>query len=210
MSISKGAKLPLSFYLNDDVVHLAKSLLGKILITNIDGDLTSGIISETEAYNGIFDKASHAYNNRRTKRTEVMYATGGIAYVYFNYGMHHLFNVVTAKAETPCAVLIRGIIPLDGIDIQLKRRKIEQPLHLLANGPGKVCQALGINLLHNGISLLESTIWIEDTKEQISDFLITSGPRVGVSYAAEDTLLPYRFILNNKRYKPVVLTNKKA
>ena len=102
-------KIPLSFYQSDDVVFLARSLLGKSLLTFLDGKLTGGIITETEAYAGINDKASHAYGGRKTKRTEVMYREGGVCYVYLCYGIHYLFNVVTGKKDVPHAVLIRGI-----------------------------------------------------------------------------------------------------
>lgn len=196
-------KLPLSFYQNDDVLFIAESLIGKTLHTFIDGKLTGGIIAETEAYAGIIDKASHAYGERRTQRTEVMYSEGGISYVYFSYGMHHLFNVVTAAKGIPHAVLIRGMIPVKGIDVQLKRRKIRQPLTVLTNGPAKVCQALGIDLKINGTSLLGNTIWIEGSNEKVKKEEIITGPRVGVGYAEEDAQLPYRFILNDPRYRPV-------
>src|ERR1017187_7820728 len=115
-------KLKREFYLREDVVQIAKELLGKVLFTNIGGKITAGIITETEAYAGITDKASHAYNNRRTPRTETMYAEGGVAYVYLCYGIHHLFNVVTAQKDTPHAVLIRAIKPIEGIPAILKRR----------------------------------------------------------------------------------------
>ena len=104
-------KLKREFYLREDVVQIAKELLGKVLFTNIGGKITAGIITETEAYAGITDRASHAYNNRRTARTEVMYAVGGTSYVYLCYGIHHLFNVVTNKKDIPHAVLIRAIKP---------------------------------------------------------------------------------------------------
>ena len=117
------SKLSADFYQRDDVLLISHELLGKVLCTNFHGKLTSGIIVETEAYAGITDKASHAYGGRRTKRTKTMYASGGTAYVYLCYGIHHLFNIVTNKENIPHAVLIRAIQPRVGIDIILQRRK---------------------------------------------------------------------------------------
>ena len=200
------SKLPLSYYTRTNTLEIAKNLLGKYLITNINGKVTGGIIAETEAYNGVSDKASHAYNGRRTNRTETMYSLGGISYVYFSYGMHYLFNVVTSVKDDPKAVLIRGIIPKIGIEEQMKRRNFtnKEKKHL-TNGPAKVCQALGITKNQNGISLLGNSIWIEDKNYKIpkNEIIITS--RVGVEYAEEDSMLPYRFIIDNPEYNPVKL-----
>jgi DNA-3-methyladenine glycosylase len=140
------AKLKRSFYTRDNVVAVARELLGKFLITRIDGVLTSGMITETEAYGGISDRASHAYNGRRTNRTEIMFAEGGTAYVYLCYGIHHLFNVVTHKKDTPHAILIRAIEPVEGIDIMVERRKKERLDFSLTSGPGALSQALGIHV----------------------------------------------------------------
>ena len=192
-------KIPLSFYKNKDVLAVAQSLLGKSIFTMIDGMLTGGIITETEAYAGKTDKASHAYGGRRTQRTETMYMPGGYSYVYFTYGMHHLFNIVTSLQDDPQAVLIRGIIPTEGIDIQEKRRN--QNGKYLANGPAKLCQALGITLKQNCIPLSEDVIWLQDQEEIIKQTDIIICPRVGVDYAGEDVLLPYRFIWNHPDYK---------
>lgn len=192
-------KIPLSFYKNKDVLAVAQSLLGKSIFTMIDGMLTGGIITETEAYAGKTDKASHAYGGRRTQRTETMYMPGGYSYVYFTYGMHHLFNIVTSLQDDPQAVLIRGIIPTEGIDIQEKRRN--QNGKYLANGPAKLCQALGITLKQNCIPLSEDVIWLQDQEEIIKQTDIIICPRVGVDYAGEDALLPYRFIWNHPDYK---------
>jgi len=193
-------RIPLSFYQNKDVLAVAQSLLGKSIFSMIQGVLTGGIITETEAYAGISDKASHAYGGRRTKRTEPMYMPGGTSYVYFTYGMHHLFNIVTSIKDDPQAVLIRGIIPTAGIDIQKKRRN-QKEKHL-ANGPAKLCQALGITLKQNGIPLSGDIIWLQDEGEIVKQKDIIICPRVGVDYAGEDALLPYRFIWNHPDYKP--------
>jgi DNA-3-methyladenine glycosylase len=116
ISNTKMKKLTLDFYKRTNVLLIAQELLGKILVTNRDGIITSGRIVEVEAYNGFIDKASHAFGGRRTNRNEIMYADGGLAYVYLCYGIHHLFNVVTHTKETPHAVLIRALEPVKGID----------------------------------------------------------------------------------------------
>ncbi len=203
-------KLPLSFYRQPNVLEIAKSLIGKYLFSKIDGNLCGGIIAETEAYAGIHDRASHAWNGRRTKRTETMYLPGGISYVYFTYGMHHLFNVVTAGKNVPHAVLIRGIIPTRGIEMQKVRRNMPVGGKQLTNGPAKVCQAMGISLRHNALSLLGNVIWIaEDEFTQQKEKIVTTS-RVGVDYAGEDALLPYRFYLDFPGYSPVKNRNQKA
>jgi DNA-3-methyladenine glycosylase len=199
-------KLEKDFYLSEDVVAISKDLLGKYLYTKIDGKLTAGIITETEAYAGEIDKASHAYNNRRTNRTEIMFADGGVSYVYLCYGIHHLFNVVTNYKNTPHAVLIRAIKPVEGLKTILERRKIEYSSEIIkqidsgkkkiAGGPGTVTQALGIKTKHTGIDLTGNVIWIEDKGLKIKKKDIIVGPRVGVDYAEEDAKLPYRFIIN--------------
>lgn len=199
-------KLEKDFYLSENVVDISKDLLGKYLFTKIDGKLTAGIITETEAYAGEIDKASHAYNNRRTNRTEIMFADGGVSYVYLCYGIHHLFNIVTNYKNVPHAVLVRAIKPVVGIKTILERRNIEptkENIKLIesgkkkiANGPGTVSQALGIRTKHSGLDLSGKTIWIEDRGIKIHKKEIIAGPRVGVDYAGEDAKLPYRFIVN--------------
>ncbi|MDD2413441.1 MAG: DNA-3-methyladenine glycosylase [Bacteroidales bacterium] len=191
-------KLPKSFYLQEDVVSIARQLIGKVLYTNIDGIITAGIISETEAYEGTTDKASHAFGNRRTKRTETMFAEGGIAYVYLCYGMYELFNVVTNIKDIPHAVLIRGIIPYEGLEAMAQRRGVEKIKQKDVNGPGKLSKALSITRDLNGFDLSSDVIWIEDKEIQIEDNQIVADKRIGINYAEEDALLPYRFILNKK------------
>lgn len=186
-------KLKKPYYLEPNVVKLAKDLLGKVLVTREGKILTSGIITETEAYNGIVDKASHAYGNRRTERTEIMFREGGTSYVYLCYGIHYLFNVVINVKDHPHAVLIRAIQPLQGKEIILRRRGVAKPDKKLCIGPGKVSQALGITLKHNGLDLTGDKIWIEDRGIQLKPKDILVGPRIGVDYAGEDAKLPYRF-----------------
>ncbi len=187
-------KLKKKFYLSDDVVATARTLLGKHLCTNFDGKgLTSGIITETEAYAGIIDKASHAYGGRRSERTEIMYWEGGVAYVYLCYGVHSLFNIVTSKKNNPHAILIRAIKPMSGIGLMLERTGKKALNEKSGIGPGKVTKLLGIHYSHTGTSLLGNEIWLEDKGMKISSESIIACPRVGVDYAGEDARLPYRF-----------------
>ncbi len=186
-------KVPFKFYLREDVVQVRQELLGKELCTNINGRVSKAVITETEAYAGVADKASHAYGGKRTKRTEPLYARGGTAYVYLCYGIHHLFNVVTNEIDTPHAILIRAGKPLDGIDVMESRRNKQATDSAFLNGPGSLGQALGITTTLSGVSLLEDQIWIEDREISIEPGNIRSGPRIGIEYAAEDAARPYRF-----------------
>ena len=194
-------RLPLSFYKQEDVVQIARDLLGNFLITNIgDKGITGGMIVETEAYAGAIDKASHAFGNRKTPRTRIMYEEGGVAYVYFIYGFHYLFNVITNYSQVPHAVLIRAIEPVDGIDLMLKRRNMQTVERKLTAGPGILCKALGITKEQNGISLIEDTIWIEDRHANVPAGNVIAGPRINVSYAGDDALLPYRFTIKDNKW----------
>jgi len=193
-------KLQASYYLNEDVVSLAKDLLGKVLYTDLNGNITAGIIVETEAYFGIKDKASHAYGGRRTNRTETMYAPGGIAYVYLCYGMHHLFNVVSSKHGDPQAVLIRAIEPLVGKEIMEERRNMPANKAAISSGPGSAAKALGIDKNFNGKDLTGDEIWIENHQLHLNDHQIASVPRVGIAYAQEHALLPWRFFIKGNKY----------
>lgn len=186
-------RLGLEFYLNEDVVDAAKKLLGKVLVTQVEGVLTSGVICETEAYAGVNDRASHAFGGRRTERTETMYKQGGHAYVYLCYGIHELFNVVTHSENIPHAVLIRGIIPLDGTDVIKERRGGAKKQ--IGIGPGNVSKCLAITRKLNGEDLVNSEhIWIEDRGIVVQENEIISGPRIGVDYAGEDANREYRFV----------------
>jgi len=187
-------KLDTAFYRREDVVEISRDLLGKVICTRIDGRLTEAVITETEAYAGLADKASHAYGGRRTARTEPMYAAGGIAYVYLCYGIHHLFNVVTNVEGTPHAVLIRAARPLRGTDVMLARRSQARLDDKLMSGPGNLSRALAISTALSGADLGGCTVWLEDRGIRIRSRDITSGPRIGVDYAAEDAALPYRFV----------------
>src|SRR3954464_5834351 len=142
--------LPRSFYDRQDVTIIARELVGKILMTRFDNVITAGRIVETEAYNGAVDKASHAYGNRRTNRTEVMFGKAGTAYVYLCYGIHHLFNVVTNREGTPHAILIRAVEPIIGIEIMQNRTKKKLLDNTITRGPGNGAKGLGIFSLHRG------------------------------------------------------------
>lgn len=187
------SQLPRSFYARPDVVAVSRELIGKVLVTRIGGKLTSGIITETEAYMGAVDRASHAYGGKVTPRNKIMYGEPGRAYVYLCYGIHHLFNVVTNKPGVAHAVLVRAVHPLEGLDVMLKRRKVKK---LTTGGPGTLTQALGILTSHTGTDLLGDLITIEDRGIVAPPKSIVTGPRIGVDYAGEDALLPYRFHIN--------------
>ncbi len=193
-------KLPFSFYQEEDVNSLAVQLLGKQLFTCINGELTGGTIVETEAYKGIIDKASHAYGGRFTNRTSTMYEAGGISYVYLCYGIHHLFNVVTAPSNTPHAVLIRGLEPYAGLDIMLRRRSMSALKPNLTAGPGALSKALGIDKNLNAKDLTGDEIWIEDNGIRFQSQEIVAVPRVGVAYAGDHALLPWRYYVAGNRF----------
>ncbi|HTN07166.1 DNA-3-methyladenine glycosylase [Agriterribacter sp.] len=193
-------KLDYNFYNRPDVVKIARELLGKVLVTDWEDGLTSGRIVETEAYKGVTDRASHAYNGRRTTRTEVMFNDAGSGYVYLCYGIHHLFNVVTNIKNTPHAILIRAIEPLQGINIMLQRTGKQKADRTLTSGPGNVSKALGILTRHSGISLMDNMVFIADDGFVLQQKDIMATPRIGVDYAGEDALLPYRFFIRNNIY----------
>jgi DNA-3-methyladenine glycosylase len=193
-------RLSSSYYLHPDIVAIAKDLVGKILVTHIDGKLCSGLIVETEAYAGVTDKASHAYGGKNTPRTQPMFQQGGIAYIYLCYGIHHLFNVVTNIEGIPHAALIRAIEPIEGVSHMLERRGLTELSFNLTNGPGKVSKALGLTSSLSGSSLTGNHIWIEDRGIVIHPKNIIKSARVGVAYAKEDALLPYRFRIKGNQW----------
>lgn len=194
---------PLSktYFENDDVVFLAKDLIGKQLTTHINGVITSGIITETEAYAGQGDKACHAHLGRFTKRTKVMYESGGIAYVYLCYGIHHLFNIVTNTKGNADAILVRAIEPTLGIDIMQERRGKSKVDKTLTSGPGNISKALGISKSHNTQSVTSDNIWIDDIGYKPSNIKETT--RIGIDYAGEDAELPWRFYDKDSKFVSV-------
>ncbi len=194
-------KLDKDFYLRDDVFEISRELLGKHLFTKVgDDEITGGMIVETEAYAGVIDKASHAYGERRTDRTKIMYHHGGVAYVYLCYGIHSMFNVITNKEDVPHAILVRAIQPTHGIETILKRRNSNKLKRNTAGGPGMLTRALGITLNHDGLNLSGDTVWIEDMGEKISKQNIIESPRVGVDYAEEFASKPWRFRVKESRW----------
>ena len=193
-------KLPVEFYERDNVIEIARDLLGKILITKFDGIITSGRIVETEAYIGITDRASHSYNGKRTARNEHMYSAPGISYVYICYGMHHLFNVVTNKKEVPDAVLIRAVEPLEGIAAMLERTGKKKLDNTLTKGPGNVGKALGIAKEHSGLNLLGNKIFICDDNIVLNEKEIGASKRIGVESAGVAAAYEYRFFVKGNKY----------
>ena len=194
-----GKKLKRSFYLREDTLGVARDLLGKLLVVpDAEGRRVSGIIVETEAYLGVSDRAAHSYGGRRTARNEVMYGLAGHVYVFFVYGMYYQFNVVTGRRDHPHAVLIRGVEPVEGLEIMRSRRG-EMKDRNLTSGPGKLCIALGIDRSLNGEDLLGSRVWLEDHRS-LADDEIAFGKRVGVDYAGEDAEKPWRFWLKGNEF----------
>ena len=192
-------KLPLSFYQRDDAVLIARELLGKHVYTNIDGQLTGGVIVETEAYQGPEDRGSHAYNHRRTPRNETMFSAGGIVYMYICYGIHDMLNVVTGTDGTSHAVLIRAVDPRVGVDIMRERRGVFNEDTRLCRGPGALAKALGLVKAHNGLNLLEDTIWIEDRNEVVDVGDIIASARVGMNFDGPYKTIPWRFYIKGNK-----------
>lgn len=192
-------KLNEEFYQGRSVVQIARNLLGKGLFTRIGKMTTGGVIVETEAYSWK-ERGCHAYDARKTERNSIMFEAGGHAYVYLCYGIHNLFNVVTNLHGVADAVLIRAVEPLEGIEEMKKRRGLlKNPFHL-TSGPGKLSRALGIDRSFNGKSLLNDEVWIEDLGKKIAKTDIDASPRIGIDYAGEDALLPWRFTIKNNRW----------
>jgi DNA-3-methyladenine glycosylase len=192
-------KLPLSFYLRDNVVAMAKDMLGKVLVTNWNGELTSGRIVETEAYQGETDKASHA-SKGRTKRTEVMYGEGGRAYVYLCYGIHQMFNIVVNREGTPHAILVRAVEPIDGVDLMLRRTGKKVLDETLTRGPGNVGKAFGFHTSQCGLSLVSDELYLADDGYQLKASQVGSSPRIGVAYAGDHAAWEYRFFVKGNPY----------
>jgi DNA-3-methyladenine glycosylase len=186
-------KLDRDFYQRDNVVEISRELLGKVLVTRIGGILTSGIIVETEAYSWK-ERGCHAYGAKLTPRTSVLFKAGGHAYIYLCYGMHHLFNVVTNREGVAEAVLVRALEPLDGVPAMMARRGARVKPHHLTSGPGKLTRSLGIDRTLNGKLLSDNEIWIEEgTRVPASQVEVSR--RIGIDYAGEDALLPWRFTI---------------
>ncbi|PZR37564.1 MAG: DNA-3-methyladenine glycosylase [Azospira oryzae] len=191
-------KLSESFYQQSDVVKVARELLGKELITNIQNKITSGIIVETEAYSWK-EKGCHAYNNRKTTRNAVMFQPGGFSYVYLCYGIHHLVNVVTGGDGVAEAVLIRALEPRTGVALMQERMNTDSD-YRITSGPGKLTKALGIDRSLNGKYLLGDDLWIEDSGIKVGKSNIVASKRIGIDYAGEDAHLPWRFTIKDNTW----------
>lgn len=185
-------KLPREFYTRSDVLAVARDLLGKkLVVPGRNRQRVSGIIVETEAYRGPEDRASHAWNGRRTQRTETMYGAGGTAYVYFVYGMYNQFNVVTNVEDIPHAVLVRALEPSEGLTV-MRRRRRGRSEYELTSGPGRLCLAMGIDRKLDKADLLGDRVWLEDGIS-ISPRQIARGPRIGIDYSEKWIDKPWRF-----------------
>ena len=194
-------RIPGSFFTQADTVGLAKWLLGKHLVSDIGPSRTCGRIVETEAYLGEEDRACHAYNGRRTKRTETMFQEGGIIYVYLCYGIHHLLNIVTHAADAPHAILIRALEPLEGVEVMLERRGKSEITRSLLGGPGALTQALGITTARNGSHLDQGPVWLRGKHlPPVPQEEIIASPRVGVAYAKEHAQWPLRFRIASSKW----------
>lgn len=186
---------------------VAKELLGKLLIHEIEGERISGKIVETEAYLGVIDKAAHSYGGKRTPRVEVMYGKAGLSYVFIIYGMYYCFNVVTQKENVPEAVLIRALEPVEGLDRMANNRfkksyndLTKTEIKNLTNGPGKLCDALEINKTLNGEDLCDNRLYIVDSTE---NFNIVVDKRIGIDYAEEAKDFLLRFYIQDNKYVSV-------
>lgn len=199
-----------SFYQNEDPLFLGEQLLGCIIKTQINNQITAARIVELEIYKAPEDKGSHAFDNKRTGRTETMFKEGGIAYVYLCYGIHHMFNIVSGPEEMAHAILIRATEPIDGQALMETRRKIKNPIPALTNGPGKLSNALGIRTSMDGVKLYDPqspiSIWSDGQYNDAGN--IIKSPRVGIAYAEECAHWPWRFYLENNSWvsKPLIVT----
>lgn len=191
-------KLPLSFY-QRDTFEVARELLGKYLVSNINNKVVAGKIVEIEPYLGTWDKASHSYPYKKTPRTEIQFANGGVAYVYFVYGMYYQFCIVTETEDIPNVILIRALEPVYNLETMQQRRGKNVKEINLTNGPGKLCIALGIDKNLYGESLVGNKLWLADN-ENVKDNDIICSSRVGIDYAGEFAKLPWRFYIKNNKY----------
>jgi DNA-3-methyladenine glycosylase len=191
----RSAPLPAKFYARD-TEQVARDLLGAVLRHTTAAGVASGRIVETEAYLGEHDLACHAAAGH-TQRTRWLYGAPGTAYVYFIYGVHWCFNAVTRAVGSPSAVLVRAIEPLDGLELMRERRgEVRERVLTLTNGPGKLCEALGITGALNGLPLRGSAIEIV-RGEEIPDAHVQVTPRIGITKSAE---WPLRWYVKDNPY----------
>jgi DNA-3-methyladenine glycosylase len=192
-------KLHRNFYERDPLV-VCKDLLGKVLVRkSIKGEI-AGKIVETEAYIGPYDKASHAYKNKKTKRTEVQFGERGHAYIFRIYGIYHCFCIVIGPKYIPAVALIRAVEPLKGIELMKRNRNLtnEVPIKELTNGPSKVCQAFGLTAELNGADLCGDELFVCKNKETYFDIGISK--RIGIDYAEEYREVPWRFYIKGNEF----------
>ena len=194
------AVLPQTYYLDEDVVALARDLIGKHLYVRTEGVLTGGIIVETEAYRGPEDTGAHSFNHRRTARNEIMYSPGGVVYMYICYGIHDMLNIVTGPAHCAHAVLIRALQPTVGLETMRERRTVRHEDPRLCRGPGALAKALALKKVHNGSSLQGPEIWIEDQGLSYPDTEVVAGPRIGLNIAEPYKSIPWRFYVRGNVY----------
>ncbi len=180
--------LPRDFYARP-VLTVARACIGKLLVHRTASGVVAGRIVETEAYRGPEDRAAHSFNGRRTARTEVMYGPPGYAYIFFVYGMHYQFNIVTTRAGDPHAVLVRAVEPVLGVEQMAERRKLTPASLALTNGPGKLCQAFGIDKRDYGADLCGARLFLADGPRRKSQ----ASARIGIQYAQEWAEKPWRF-----------------
>lgn len=196
MIIPDAKRIENEYWKSEEVLRLSQEILGCYLATEIDGALCVARIVETEAYEGIDDKAAHVFGDKKTERTKIMYGKPGHAYIYLCYGVHHLLNIVTAPEGIPHAILIRAVEPIIGEEIMAKRSKKKIGDKRIGSGPGNVSKAMGLHYKMTGISLESPQIGI--FKPNIfPHFNIIRGSRIGVAYAKEDALRPNRFWIEN-------------
>jgi DNA-3-methyladenine glycosylase len=193
-------RLPLTFYQQEDVVSVASQLLGKYVYSQIDGKITGGIIVETEAYRGPDDRGSHAYDDKKTARNQMMYQAGGLAYMYICYGIHDMLNIVTGAEGMSHALLIRALIPQTGLGEMRIRRNIFDEDKRLCQGPGALTKALGLIKLHNGYDLQGDVIWLKDRGLTYNENDIIASPRVGMNFDGPYKTIPWRFYVKGNQF----------
>ncbi len=193
--MSELVPLPRAFYARP-VLQVAKDCIGKLLVHHTQQGPAVGRIVETEAYRGPEDRAAHSFGGRRTARTEVMFGPPGFAYVFFVYGMHYQFNVVTTRVDAPHAVLVRAVEPLLGLQHMAERRNLPETSRELTNGPGKLCQAFAIGRPEYGADLCASSLFLAEGQVTKS----ARSARIGVAYAEDWAQKPWRFFDPKSRY----------
>jgi DNA-3-methyladenine glycosylase len=180
------------------VLSVARDVIGKLLVHRTTAGITVGRVVEAEAYRGPEDRAAHSFGGRRTARTEVMFGEPGLAYVFFVYGMHWHLNLVTTRRDAPHAVLLRAVEPVLGAELMAERRGLSKDQVSLTNGPGKLCQAFGIDRQHYGVDLTQGALFLSESS--IPRGKLGRSARIGVDYAESWAERPWRFFEQGNRY----------